>query len=221
MAAAQGELADVKKRVPSLEVRIAGDAAPARFVVDGSAIALSMLRTAMPLDPGEHTAVTIELANGGSVTKKATLAEREAKTLEISPPVAQASQASLAPPPPAEPAHPAATEPSPAESPASAKRSSTAEWVLIGAGGAALIAGASLFAVARGSRDAQQGCPSRTGCVPLAGGLQRRDDPEHGGDHGRGRQPRGRGARDHDAGGAAVFLLIDDGGALRLAARPR
>src|SRR5580658_373897 len=35
VTAAKAELADVKARIPTLDVRVSGDAAPARFVVDG------------------------------------------------------------------------------------------------------------------------------------------------------------------------------------------
>jgi hypothetical protein len=165
VAAAQAELGEVKKRAPTLEVRVTSDASPSRFVVDGSAIALSMLRTPMPLDPGEHT-VTIEFADGGSTTRKATLAERDVKTVDLAAAVT-AHQA-------AAPAEGAASPPSPtpvvdstSPSPVAAHRSSTVEWVLVGVGAALAVGGGSLIAVARAKESSlDTSCPSHAGCDP-------------------------------------------------------
>jgi len=169
VSAAQAELADVNMRIPSLEVHVQGDASPARFVVDGTTIALSMLRTRMPLDPGEHT-VTIEFASGTSATKKATLAERDVKTLELAPPAGAAAAVTPLP-------VPASTEPAPASSASSdnpgASRSSPAlAWVLVGVGGAATIGGAVVFLAARGKASTlQDACPSHTACDPSLEGT--------------------------------------------------
>ncbi len=162
VAAAQSELAEVKRRVPSLEVRVASDASPSRFLVDGSAIALSMLRAPMPLDPGEHT-ITIEFAAGGSTTRRATLAERDVKTLDVTAPAAEPRAAAPANPPAPVPVAPVV----PAPAPASERRSSTVEWVLIGAGAALAVGGASLIAVAHGKEGSlNSSCPSHSDCDP-------------------------------------------------------
>jgi hypothetical protein len=172
VAAAQSELADVKKRVPTLQVKLAAGAGvkratPAHFRVDGSSIALSLLGTAMPLDPGEHS-VSIELTSGGIATKSVTLAERDAKVVELAPPAEAPPDAAVAPvpAPPAPLAQHEATSAPPAPVP-TAQRSSTIEWVLVGAGAAVTVAGASLFAVARVKEGSLNGsCPTHTQCDP-------------------------------------------------------
>jgi len=164
VTAAQAELADVNKRIPTLDVRAQKGASPARFIVDESAIALSMLSTPMPLDPGEHT-ITIEFASGATATKKETLLERDKKTIELGP----SSTAASAPAPTVSP-----TEPSPPPPPASpeapehaAPSSSALPWVTVGVGGALLVGGGVLFVVARGKESTlEQACPSRVGCAP-------------------------------------------------------
>jgi hypothetical protein len=168
VSAAQSELADVKKRVPTLEARLKGDPSTAtRFVVDGSAIALSVLGTAMPLDPGEHT-VTIELASGARVTGKATLAEREAKVVELV--ALEAPSPAAAPVPAPAPAPPPTSVPvtsSPSAPPMTEHRASTIEWVAIGVGAALTVGGASFFAAARVKEGSlNTACPSHTGCDP-------------------------------------------------------
>jgi len=169
VTAAKAELADVKARIPRLDVRVAGDAAPARFVVDGSTIALSLLHTPMPLDPGEHT-VTIEFSSGASATAKVTLAEHDAKTVSLSP--AAASPASAPASAPVAPASPPASSPAAAEPPAavpdsSPRGGSAVPWVLVGVGGAVFAAGAIFFVEARVKEGSlHDACPSRTGCDP-------------------------------------------------------
>ncbi len=168
VTAAKAELADVKARIPTLDVRISGDAAPARFVVDGSAIALSLLHTPMPLDPGEHT-VTIEFSSGASATAKATLAEHDAKMVSLAP--AASSPAASAP---VAPAGSPASSSAAAEPPASAavpdsspRGGSAVPWVLAGVGGAVLAVGAVFFVEARVKEGSlHDACPSRTGCDP-------------------------------------------------------
>ncbi len=169
VAAAKAELADVKGRIPTLDVRVSGDAAPARFVVDGSAIALSLLHTPMPLDPGEHT-VTIEFSSGATATAKATLVEHDAKTVSLAPAAGPVAPAAAAPVVPAVPpaSSPAAEQPPAATVPDSASHSGSAiPWVLVGVGGAALAAGAVFFVEARVKEGAlHDACPSRSGCDP-------------------------------------------------------
>jgi hypothetical protein len=170
VSAAQAELADVKGRVPSLEVHLRGDASTAtRFLVDGSSIALTVLGTPMPLDPGEHT-VTLELASGGRATQRATLVEHDAKVVELVAPDAPAAVAATAPPPTTTPA-PAPAPLSPSAPPATAARSSTTEWALVGVGAVLAIGGASLMAAARVKEASlNTACPSHTGCDPALEG---------------------------------------------------
>ena len=163
VGAAQAELADVKKRIPSLEVDDEGGARATRFVVDGSAIALSMLRTAMPLDPGEHT-VTVEYASGASTSKKVPLAEHEVRTLELT------AQAETAATPAAASATtvPSAGSPVQPVVPDSAPHGSSAvPWTLVGVGGALVVGGAALFVVARSNLSSIVCAgPDHTGCDP-------------------------------------------------------
>jgi hypothetical protein len=167
VAAARAELADVKARIPTLDVRVAAGSSPSRFIVDGSAIALPMLHTAMPLDPGEHT-VTIEFASGASATSKTALAEHDAKTIELAAPAAAPIVPSVPPPssPASPPPGPLATSPSGDDHPA-AHGASPIPWVLVGGGGALLVAGAVFFADARVQEGSlHTSCPTRTDCDP-------------------------------------------------------
>lgn len=159
VAAATAELADVQRRAPRVEVRTPDDTTPARFVVDGRSVALSMLRTPMPLNPGEHT-VTVELANGGTATKTVTLAERDAIKVDLVP------VASGATPPPTPASVPAREKPAAAVLRSPEERgSSTVPWILVGGGAAVAITGAVLMVVARGNEgDLDEKCPTHTNC---------------------------------------------------------
>jgi hypothetical protein len=161
VTAASAELADVQKRTPRVEVRVAEVPPASRFLVDGRAVALSMLRAPMPLNPGEHS-VTVELANGATATKKVTLAERDAIKVDLAP----ASDA--APPTPAPAAAPEKPTASPAPPPApEAQSSSPVPWVLVGGGAAVAVTGVVLMFVARGKEgDLDKSCPSHAGCDP-------------------------------------------------------
>ena len=160
-AAALAELGDVKKRVPTLDVRPAEGATPARFIVDGTPVATAMLGTAMALDPGEHT-LTLELTSGATATQKVRLAERDAQTLVI---VAETP----APPGPAPAIVHAVPEKRPDPAPAATPRgaSPAVTWGLVGGGAALLAGGVVLFAVGRGKEGALSDlCPSHDGCDP-------------------------------------------------------
>jgi hypothetical protein len=161
---ASAELADVKKRTPSLEVVTPGEATPARFVVDGRSIALSMLRTPMPLNPGEHT-VTVELANGATATKRVTLAERDAIKVDLAPVGPAPAPAPTPTPTPAPAVAPAAPKPATPGAQSEERASSPVPWILVGGGGAVAITGAVLMIVARGKLgDLDQSCPSHANC---------------------------------------------------------
>ena len=159
VTAATAELADVQRRTPRVEVRPPEDTTPARFVVDGRSVALSMLRTPMPLNPGEHT-VTVELATGAKATKSVTLAERDAIKVDLTPVESGAAQppAPVLVPSPERPAAP------PLRSPEE-RGSSTVPWILVGGGAAVAITGAVLMVVARGKEgDLDEQCPAHKSC---------------------------------------------------------
>jgi len=164
VAATQAELTDVHARIPSLDVRVQGDVTPARFVVDGSAIALSMLHSPMPLDPGDHT-ITLEFASGGTATKTVKLVEKDARTMEIAPPAAPA--VATAPPPTDSASSPNGAPTSP-DHPEQPGRSSPAlAWTLTGVGGAMTVAGVVVFLAARGKESSlHSACPTRVDCDP-------------------------------------------------------
>lgn len=174
VVAAEAELATVRARVPSLEVRVGGGERPERLMVDDHSIALSMLGTAMPLDPGAHT-VSVAFASGVTVTKPATLVERDAVSLDLTPPASAPSPpvVAVAPRPPLPP--PLATArpstPSP-EAPVAASvepgHRSVLPWLVTGVGGAVTLAGAALIVAARVDLGTvSSGCPSHSGC-PLS-----------------------------------------------------
>jgi hypothetical protein len=148
VSAAEGELAEVKKRVPTLEVHVVGADKPDRLTVDGQVVALSMLGTPMPLDPGSHT-VAVAFASGATVTNGAALAEHDVKTVDVTPP---APVAVTPPPPPVvvAPVAPLPEPPPPLPPPPRAEPShpSVLPWVVTGVGGAALATGVGLFVAA-------------------------------------------------------------------------
>ena len=160
-AAAGAELAEVKRRVPTLEVHAAEGATVLRFLVDGTQVATAMLGTAMALDPGQH-ALTIELASGASATKIVSLAERDVQQLVLAPEAPAAPAAVTAPlagpPRPRESAAPSTGS-------ATGGASATVAWALVGGGAAILAGGVALFAVARAKESTlSDACPSRLSC---------------------------------------------------------
>lgn len=160
--AAQAELAEVRTRTPSLEVRVGAADKADRLLVDGHSIALSMLGVAMPLNPGEHT-VSVVLAAGTTVTKAASLVEHDAKVLDLSSPPTPSGVVPV-PAGPVEPL-PATPAPPPPAPPEPSRGSSPLPWVFVGGGAGLAALGATLFGIARadaGSLDSS--CPSHTGC---------------------------------------------------------
>jgi hypothetical protein len=177
--AATAELELVKRRLPTLDVRVQGGAVPSRLLVDGTPVALTMLGAEMPLDPGDHT-VTVELASGALVTRKATLAEGDRKRLDLEAPVAPLPAAAPAPaPPPAPAATPALasasappTAPTPGPAPAPASQASSLPWILTGVGGALVAGGVALVLVAHGKESTlDEACPTHTACDPSLSGT--------------------------------------------------
>jgi tetratricopeptide (TPR) repeat protein len=164
VAVASAELAEVKKRVASVEIKVEGKD-PSRLVVDGQSVALAAIGTAMPLDPGEHT-ITVDLASGATATKKVTLAEKDAQKLVLVPEGATTTPPPIVTAPPPGPAtHPMPVEP-PKEAPASGG-SSALGWGLVIGGAAVFAGGVTMFAVARGKAgDLAAQCPEHKDCDP-------------------------------------------------------
>lgn len=160
--AVEAELADVRRRIPTLEVHDGSEGKATRLLVDGNAVSLAMVGTPMPLDPGEHT-VTLELASGAKATKTVTLAERDKRTADLSPSEGGASVVAPLPPPPiASPTLPPSNAIPTAPAPKSGKM---LPWVTVGIGGALLAGGVGLFAdawVQEGNLHSK--CPSMTNC---------------------------------------------------------
>ena len=146
-SAASAELEAVRARVPRLQLEIPRGATVQRATLDGRALATVALGEPIAVDPGPHT-VTVSFPSGDA-TQKVTVEERALAKVVVEVP-ADAKPSVVAPPtPPAPaPASPAA-DPAHPSSPPSGSRS-TIGWVLVGAGGAALVGGVVFWAM-RGS----------------------------------------------------------------------
>ena len=164
VAASKAELADVKQRVPTLDVRALDGATPTRLVVDGSEVSLAMVGTPMPLDAGPHT-VTLEIASGASATKKVVLAEKDAQALVLAP---EQNAAPALPEPAPVPAPEVSPKPVAERASTPAKPAQSSMIPLLGIGGAVLSAsGTVLFLVARAEESSlHSACPERVGCDP-------------------------------------------------------
>ncbi len=164
LAAASTELAEVKKRVASLEIQVEGKD-PSRLVIDGQSVALATIGSAMPLDPGAHT-IAVELASGATATKTVTLAEKDAQKIVLTPDASSAPAAIVTPPSPV--LTPRAPQPVEAakEAPTSGG-SSGLGWGLVIGGVAVFAGGATMFTVARGkASDLEAQCPDHKDCNP-------------------------------------------------------
>jgi len=123
-------LAEIEQKIPKLIIKRGKGVETASITVDGVTIGESSIGKEFPVNPGSHT---IEFKDSdGNVNKQvATLAEGESKTLDLvaevvaAPPKPSASVSAEPPPPP----------PPPAES-----GSNVLPWVVVGVGGASLIA---------------------------------------------------------------------------------
>jgi hypothetical protein len=160
VVAAEAELTEVRRRIPTLEVHDASGKG-SRCLVDGNAVSIAMVGTPMPLDPGAHT-VAIELPSGASATKEVTLADRDKKVVDLAPQAAPPAVAAVLPLPIPIPVAAPVASPEPV-APRSSSR--TLPWVTVGIGGALFVGGVALFADAwaeEGSLHSK--CPSMTGC---------------------------------------------------------
>jgi hypothetical protein len=80
-AAAQEELRELEGRLAHLTVEAEGDTARA-FVLDGHALPLELLGTAIPVDPGSHT-VQVEGAGGDLQRAEGTVFERDRLAVRV------------------------------------------------------------------------------------------------------------------------------------------
>lgn len=123
----------LRARVPRLTIEISGKLTVSEIYLDGSAVAKSLLGTALPVDVGKHR---IELRTDGDIklVRDVELAEKESETVTIEvddkdpppPPLVPTTTATAPPPPPPPP------PPEPSKVPA----------YVVGGAGIAFLAGA-------------------------------------------------------------------------------
>jgi hypothetical protein len=168
----QGVVAALDKRIATLRIEVKGAGADASKIgLDGASIpGPSTLRRA---NPGEHE-VTATNAAGAVVKQVVKVGDGETKDVVLdlanatgaaapltapSPSTSAVGSASTAPPPAAPP--PAAPPPAPS--------SHTTAYVMLGVGGAALVAGGVFGALALSDYGkAKDACPTKVGCSPSA-----------------------------------------------------
>lgn len=166
---AESELREVRPRIPTLEITAAPGSKPVKVLLDGQPLALSVLGTAMPVNPGEHE-VTIEFAHG-STQKKVKLAAKDAQRLTVEAPPEPAPDARVAPRPPEEPRRDT-TPPPPHEK--DAPRSTVLPWTLVAVGGAGIVVGGVFFFLWQDNLSTlDRVCPTRVGC---SGDYRSEDD---------------------------------------------
>jgi hypothetical protein len=145
VGAADAELTDLRPRIPTLRIVIPKNTVADRVLLDGAAVAMSVVGEPMSVNPGDHE-VTLE-AGRGSTRKTVALKERDAATVALDAPAPSAVLEPGATPPLAG----KASGPPPTASPSAAGHSkSTLGWILVASGGAAL-GGSVLFWVLRGN----------------------------------------------------------------------
>jgi hypothetical protein len=163
--AARAELPDLEARTPGLTIVVNGSPTPVSLEIDGSPLGVAALGSPVPLDPGDHTIVVHFAA--GSVTRHVALVERQRATVTLDAPQGVAGaplEGTASPgasPPPASPAPQAAET-----------RSGTGKllsFVVIGAGGAALVTSGVFYLLSRSALSpVTSACPSSP-CVAPSG----------------------------------------------------
>ncbi|MBI5534459.1 MAG: PEGA domain-containing protein [Deltaproteobacteria bacterium] len=163
---ASQHIASLKPRIPTLVLRLPSDAGELNVVMDGRAVSSAVLQVPIPLDPGNHR---VEVSASGRATFSRTISLKEGQQLDLEivldPAPATSSVA------PASSARLAATALSAAPDEGSPKQADkpgrTAGFVLLGAGGAALVV-SGVFQLLRSSAisDIDASCPSHTDCDP-------------------------------------------------------
>lgn len=167
----QGVVAALDKRIATLRIQVKGNGAEAaKISLDGNTFpGPTALRRA---NPGDHE-LTATSADGAVVKQAVKVGDGETKdvTLDLAGAAKTDGPPPVAPPPTAPP--PAATqEPPPSPPPPlppEPAKSNTTGFVLLGVGGAALVAGGVFGALALSDYGkADDACPSRKGCSSAA-----------------------------------------------------
>ncbi len=132
-------LAEIEQKIPKLVITRGKGAEAGTVTVDGVALGEASVGKEFPLNPGAHT-VEFKDSDGNVSRSVVTLAEGETRTVDLEgkapPPVATSASASAAPPPPPPPPPP--------------EKSNVLPWVVVGVGGASLIA-STIFYLQRSS----------------------------------------------------------------------
>jgi len=167
--AARAELPELEARTPGLTIVVNGTATPVSLQIDGGALGVAALGSPVPLDPGDHTIVVRFAA--GPVTKQVALVERPRATVTIDAPQGLA----VAPleSPPAPPPAPPPTSPTPAAPETSSGNGrKVLDFVVIGAGGATLVASGVFYLLARSALSpVTSACPSSPCATPSGSPL--------------------------------------------------
>ena len=143
--AATTELERLGPRVPHLQIILPVSPTSAvtkvtKVTLDERPLSVVALGEPIAVDPGAHV-VTVSFGSG-DVTRNVTMAERQLAKVPFEPPRAEAAATPVATSAPED-----ATKPSPPTETTDTGRSSTPGWVLVGAGGAAVIGGAVFWAL--------------------------------------------------------------------------
>ena len=160
--AAAGELANLRPRVPMLEVSVTGEGKPTSLSLDGVAISTAVLDAPIPVNPGKHQLVAE--FDTGKVTRTFQAVESGRAKVSLEAP---GGSAKTAPPPPAPapPMTPGKPTPEPARDRPAEKSTSIVPWVLVGTGVVATLGGFYMWKL-RGDQKSQLDdlCDTRTTC---------------------------------------------------------
>jgi hypothetical protein len=142
-AAADVELADLKPRVPTLEIHPPPNAKPTKLTMDGATLQTAVLGLPLPVNPGDHE-IAAEFATGTSLTK-VNVVEKQNKKVTLEPPTGGVPSPVAKPPPPPPPV----TNP-PVEQPVKPEPTKTniVPWLVVG-GGVAMFIPATIFFLKR------------------------------------------------------------------------
>lgn len=142
--AAKAEAAEVKTRVPTLEISAKPSDKLARISIDGQQVALAMIDAPFPINPGDHEIVA-EFASG-TVRKAIKLKLKEVARLPLeAPPESAPDPVPVGAAPPTVTTVTSAPPSPPPANKTTARSSSTVPWILILGGGAAAVGGVVFF----------------------------------------------------------------------------
>ena len=155
-------IADLVARTPQLRLEVPGDVANLEVSIDGQRVAVSILAVPLPLDPGTHQ-LSVTAPGRQTFEEAIKLEERKVSEIAVTLPVAEGPPPVAVVTPIAKPAPPPAA-PKPIEE---GNTNTTVGWVALG-GGAALLVGAGISALVRGSAisEIDDQCPSHQNCDP-------------------------------------------------------